>query len=271
MIMRRNSWSSIIKAARQADFYFWFFAGQQNSLGALDLDIFIGLFYDTDNLLTYHPIPKLNNRVANIESYPATFQEGPSDLLKFDIPKSSEFNQSDGKTGPGGSYYPEAQYLDQFIWGQGGDQTEPAYQLYLKWQTNMANKAAIQAAAHAEAVAANITSFPQAFDRVDWKMHETGTTPNTQNGLYNQLLPALVHDRLRTAQYVHDRIVQEYTAYGLDPLTALPSNAIMGLWGIEGSLNLAPSLPMLRIVSRRQGTPQKISTYSDPRQHRSRI
>jgi hypothetical protein len=235
------------EAARQANFYFWFFAGQHNSLGALDLDLFIGLFFDADNLLTFHPGLKLNNRVFNIDNYPVTFQEGPSKLLKFDVPNSTEFNQSKGKTGPGGSYYPEAQYLDQFIWGQGGDQTEPAYQLYLKWQAHLANKAAIQAAAHAEAVAAGIASFPQAFDRIDWKMHETGTTSITQNGLYIQLLPALVHDRLRVAQNVHDRIVQEYTAYGLDPAAALPSSAIMSLWGIEGSLNLAPSLPMLRI------------------------
>lgn len=234
------------KAALQANFYFWFFASQQNSLGALDLDFFIGLFYDADNLLTYHPSLKLNNRVGNIENYPVTFQEGPSNLLKFDVPKITEFNKSKGKTGPGGSYYPKAQYLNQFIWGQGGDRAEPAYQLYLKWQTNMANKAAIQATAHAEAVAAGIVSFPQSFDRIDWKMHETGTNSITQNGLYIQLLPALVHDRLRVAQNAHDRIVQEYTAYGLDPTTALPSNAIMSLWGIEASLNLAPSLPTLR-------------------------
>lgn len=232
----------------KVSFYVWFFADQVTGPGVKDLDLSISLFYDTDELELVEPsTEQLSNVASGDTTFPGLFEEATHANRKFSIPRSSTFNTSNGKTDLGGTFHPHAEYLNQFVWGEGGDDTEAAHTLYEKYQIGFLTKETITDNLGDRADAVGDDNTATVFRDPFWKMYESYSAGSLSNGIYNQLLPAKFHDRLRIVQEAHDEMSLEFTDAGLPASNALPINAILSLWVIESGLNLAPSLPALRL------------------------
>jgi hypothetical protein len=234
--------------AKLASFYFWFLAPKETASGAASLDIKVQLFFDTDELVSFEPTDiAFDNTVAVDGVFPAVFQEAPDEALIFDIKTGSVFNQSEGKTGAGGAYEAQAKYLSQFVWELDASDAEAGHDLFVKFRDTLPSGAAIKASLQSEASTTGQVMTAKVYTNPYWKLKESYTSGALSNGLYDFLLPAYVHDRFRIAQNVFDTQVRELTELSIPITNALPINTTLALWVIESGLNLAPSLPMLRL------------------------